>query len=153
MSAEKGSKYWTRRNKHGRPRLYASPDALFDAAGEYFEWCSAHPLYKIETCIGKEGPIQVKIPVARPYTVGGLCKHLGYNRSHFYRCVKLARDRNISKSEDRYLFMFEFIHTIISAQQWEGAMMGVFSPSLVSRRYMGTGKGKKESAICPASVE
>ena len=48
MAAPKGNQFWKLRSKHGRDKLFATPDLLWQAACEYFEWCDKHPWYKSE---------------------------------------------------------------------------------------------------------
>ena len=39
MAAPKGNQFWMLRSKHGRDKLFATPEALWEAACEYFQWC------------------------------------------------------------------------------------------------------------------
>ena len=38
MAAPKGNQFWMLRSKHGRDKLFATPEALWEAACEYFQW-------------------------------------------------------------------------------------------------------------------
>ena len=43
MAAPKGNQFWMLRSKHGRDKLFATPEALWEAACEYFQWCDENP--------------------------------------------------------------------------------------------------------------
>ena len=47
MAAPKNNSFWKQRQKHGRDKIFASPDALWSAACEYFAWCDENP-WRIE---------------------------------------------------------------------------------------------------------
>ena len=38
MQFQKGNKFWLARSSHGRNPIFESPDELWNAACEYFEW-------------------------------------------------------------------------------------------------------------------
>ena len=42
-AAPKGNQFWKLRSKHGRDKLFATPDLLWEAACEYFAYCDKHP--------------------------------------------------------------------------------------------------------------
>ncbi len=44
MAAPGGNKFWLARNSHGRNPKFDSPEALWTACCEYFEWVEKHPL-------------------------------------------------------------------------------------------------------------
>ena len=44
MGAPKGNQFWKARAKHGRDKIFKTPDALWKAACEYFEWVDDNPL-------------------------------------------------------------------------------------------------------------
>ena len=45
MAASKNNQFWKLRNKHGRDTLFSSPELLWSAACEYFDWCDENPWY------------------------------------------------------------------------------------------------------------
>lgn len=44
MAAPKGNRFWEARSSHGRNPKFESPEALWAACCEYFEWVEANPL-------------------------------------------------------------------------------------------------------------
>lgn len=45
MAASKNNQFWKLRSKHGRDTLFSSPEFLWSAACEYFDWCDENPWY------------------------------------------------------------------------------------------------------------
>ena len=58
MAAPKGNKFWMLRSKHGRDKLFATPELLWDAACEYFQWCDENP-WTTRKAIQKTVPVRV----------------------------------------------------------------------------------------------
>lgn len=88
MAAPEGNQFWKLRSKHGRDTLFATPDAMWEAACEYFEWCENHPFYKAEAKTVNIGDYQsqveiVKLPVMRAFTLQGLCGWMDCNVDYF----------------------------------------------------------------------
>ena len=81
------------RSKHGRDKLFATPEALWEAACEYFQWCDENP-WTTRKAIQRTMPVRRKkgkrtetvneqqtqqevSPTQRPYSLTGLCIYLG----------------------------------------------------------------------------
>lgn len=141
MAAPKGNSFWKLRSKHGRDKLFASPDLLLQAAYDYFQWCDNNPWKKVEQSRGSAKvvtnkktkkktvlPSTVSIPTQRPYTLSGLCIYLNASEA-YWRTFK----RNADLSEG----FFSVIHTIeeiINTQQFEGAAVGAFNANIIARK-------------------
>ena len=93
MAAPKGNKFWMLRSKHGRDKLFATPELLWEAACEYFQWCDENP-WTTRKAIQKTVPVRVgrgknvkteeqhhtqqeASPTTRPYSLMGMCVYLG----------------------------------------------------------------------------
>lgn len=93
MAAPKGNQFWMLRSKHGRDKLFATPEALWEAACEYFQWCDENP-WTTRKAIQRTMPVRRKkgkrtetvneqqtqqevSPTQRPYSLTGLCIYLG----------------------------------------------------------------------------
>lgn len=144
MSAPKGNQFWKNRSKHGRDRLFETPQLLLDAAFEYFQWCDDNPWKSVETIqkgirAGENGPkgmveetSKVK-PIARPYTIEGLTLYVNATLSwwrQFKRNLK-PEENNIDKD---FLTVIEEIEQIIYQNQLEGATIGTFNANIVARK-------------------
>jgi hypothetical protein len=141
MPAPKGNEYWKLQSKYGRDKLFASPDLLWKAAIEYFEWCNNNPWYHNEqkkgnTIIPKnfEGEISeeilnpiAKIPTQRPFTLSGLCLYLGCNEKYFNQFVDNSEEQAFSN-------VIAQIRNVIETQQFEGAIVGAFKENIIARK-------------------
>ncbi len=129
MAAPKGNQFWKLRSKHGRDKVFATPDVLWEACCEYFEWCDAHPWLRQEAI--KSGPDAgrlIDVPTARPYTLSGLSLYLGRHEK-FWSNFRLQR----AQDEDFHDIIAR-VDMIIETQQLEGAMVGVFTAPIVARK-------------------
>lgn len=124
MGATVGNQFWKQRSKHGRGKSFESPEALWESACEYFQWCEDNPWTK-KDWVGKDGD-EVQRETPRPLTLSGL--------SLFLDCSEQTL-RNYGK-EDTYKDFFEVITRIeqtIRTQKFEGAAVGVFNASIIAR--------------------
>jgi hypothetical protein len=127
MAAPKGNQFWKLRNKHGRNKLFESPELLLQSAHEYFDWCDKHTWYKQEAVkSGSECGRIIDIPIKRPYSISGLCVYLECGQNYFYQFKK-----NCSAE---FLEAIERIENIIETQQFEGAVIGSFNSSIIARK-------------------
>ena len=141
----KGNQFWKLRSKHGRDKLFASPDLLWDAACEYFQWCADNPWMKMEqtratkaslvvkSTKGEIGEISTKeptdltsLPTARPLTLTGLCLYLDCAENYF-RVFK-------TNCSDDFLTVVTRIEHVIETQQFEGAAVGAYNANIIARK-------------------
>lgn len=81
MAAPKGNQFWKARSSHGRKPIFASPDQLWTACEEYFQWVEEHPLWEAKA-FSFQGDVTVaEIPKMRAMTIGGLCLFLDIDES------------------------------------------------------------------------
>jgi len=76
MSAPKGNQFWKARTKHGRDKLFASADLLWEACQEYFQWVEDNPLWEMKSYMYQGAPVQDQLPKMRAMTIDGLCLFL-----------------------------------------------------------------------------
>lgn len=126
MAAPKGNQFWKLRSIHGRDKLFTTPELLWEAATEYFNWVDAHPLYKAEAIMsGKEAGKIIKVPVGRPYTITGFLIYIDASES-FWKEFKKA-------GHEGFLPIIHTIEKIIYTQKFEGAAIGAFNANIISR--------------------
>ncbi len=124
MPAEKGNKYYLLRKKKGRNKLFATPRLLQEAAEEYFQWVDDNPLYEKQFINqGRNGIAEVKVPKMRPYTLSGLCIFVGISTQTLYNYKKYKGFKAIVQK----------IKDIIFVQKFEGALCGLFNPTIIAR--------------------
>lgn len=125
MAAPKGNKFWKSRSKHGRDKLFATPEDLLESAVEYFEWCDNNPWNTIkETTSDKYNTTEVK-PNQRPYSKGGWYHYIGCSETWLTNFKK--------ECSDDFLRVIEEIENYIQTQQWEGATVGAFNANIIAR--------------------
>lgn len=107
--------------------LFASPDLLWQAACEYFDWCDKHPWVKNEAVkSGDSAGLIIQVPTSRPYTIAGLLLYIGVN-DHYWRDFRSDGHREFEDVIAR-------VEKVIETQQFEGATVGAFNANIISRK-------------------
>lgn len=133
MAAPKGNQFWKLRSKHGRDKLFESPELLWESACEYFEWCDENPLYeevieKVKVNGTGDELRREQMPKMRPYTMQGLCGYLNCNTDYFNQFEKELTKENKGFSE-----VITRIRETIYQQKFEGASVGFFNANIIAR--------------------
>nr|DAN89881.1 MAG TPA: Terminase small subunit [Caudoviricetes sp.] len=126
MAAPKGNQFWKLRSKHGRDKLFATPELLWEAACEYFQWCDDNPWAVIKTKKKGNKKETESTPTQRPYTLRGLMVYCDASEA-FWRKFKKS-------NHEGFLSVIERIESIIETQQLEGATVGAFNPNIIARQ-------------------
>lgn len=122
MAAPTGNQFWKLRAKHGRDKLFESPELLWEAACEYFEWCEANPLIEVDFR-GKDSD-EVHIPKMRPFTWDGL---------ELYVDIYSLRDYKTNEQYKDFSQVINRIERIIRNQKFSGAAAGFLNANIISR--------------------
>lgn len=132
-----GNQFWKLRSKHGRDKLFATPQLMWEACQEYFQWCDDNPLP--EATIQKrkisrdEEVIEMhNLPKMRAYTMQGLCLYLDCNTMYFNQFEKELKGKNDKLSKDFSLIVTRVRETIFN-QKFTGAASGFFNSSIIAR--------------------
>lgn len=128
MSAPAGNQFWKLRSKHGRDKLFASPELLWEAACEYFEWCEQHPLYESKAFAFQGDISQAELPKMRAMTLSQLCFYLNCSESYF-RVFKAT----LKDADKDFLTVINDIETIIYNQKFQGASADLLNPNIIAR--------------------
>lgn len=140
MAAPKNNQFWKQRSKHGRDKLFATPELLWEAACEYFEWSDKHPWKKNDFVGG--GPkagAKVSVDTSRPYTLSGLCLYCDASRDWW--------NKFRASASDDFLGVITRIEEIIYTQKFEGAAVGAFNASVIARDLGLVDKSETEAKI------
>ena len=141
MAAPRGNQFWKMRSKHGRDKIFSNPDCLLEACEEYFEYQSKQAWFKQEAIKGGEFTGQlVSIPTASPFSIEGLCIFLGVNTkylNHFESKLDLKKELDKDFSN-----IITYVRDVIFTQKSEGAIVGAYNASIVSRQ-LGLVENKK----------
>lgn len=136
MAAPVGNQFWKLRSKHGRDEIFSDADMLKRECYAYFNWCDAHPWYKVEQMKKplvvekngkKDAQTVTKIPTARPYTLSGLCIYLGVSRHYWNELRKRKKD------DIDFMEVVTHVEEIIWTQKFEGASVGAFNHNIIAR--------------------
>ena len=128
-----GNKFWQQRSKHGRDKLFSTPELLWEAACEYFQWCDDNPWMKREAIkSGDRAGVIISIPTERPYTLQGLTSYLHTNKGYFDDFEKSLKDKTDEISKD-FSVIVTRIREIIYQQKFEGAAIGAFNANIIAR--------------------
>jgi len=131
MSAPKGNQFWKARAKHGRSKVFSSPNQLWTAACEYFQWVEDNPLMESKLVSFQGVSTVEKLPLMRAMTIEGLTRFLGVN-SVYFNHFESALDLKAKQGQDFSKVICE-IKEIIKDQKFVGASAGLLNPNIIAR--------------------
>ena len=127
MGAPKGNQFWKLRSKHGRDKLFSTPELLWEAACEYFQWCDDNPL-KEEKAFHFQGKIvKDQTNKLRAYTLHGLCLYLDCS-TQFFRNFQ----QNNKDAKD-FMAVITRIKETIYNQKFQGASADLLNANIIAR--------------------
>lgn len=125
MPAPKGNQFWKARSKHGRDKIFKTPDALWNAACEYFEWIEANPLMEAKMCSYQGVNIIEEMPKMRAMTISGFCLFIGCNEDYL---------RKFTDNENKdFSPIINAIEKTIFNQKFAGAAADLLNPNIIAR--------------------
>jgi hypothetical protein len=127
MAAPIGNQFWKNRTKHGRDRLYAEPNTLWEAACEYFEWCESNPILEDTINFYQGAPYHEELKHQRVKTMGGLWIYLGIFRQT-WDLWKTQR-----KDDQDFIAVISLIEEVVREDKLTGAVAGVYNANIISR--------------------
>ncbi len=144
MAATKGNQFWKARAKHGRDKIFKTPELMLEAAFDYFEWVGDNPLTKAIIYQGEVSDKPEKL--MRAMTIKGLCIYWGVNTQYLN---DFMGNLDLEKKESKdFSSVINTIKEIIETQKFEGASAGLLNPNIIARdlgladtrQLTGTGK-------------
>lgn len=143
MAAPIGNKFWEARSSHGRKPIFASPDDLWNASVEYFQWTEDNPLYETKAFGSKDGPQTVELPKMRAMTISGLCLFLDISPKTWLEY----------RAREDFSPIVSRVDDTIRLQKFQGASADLLNPSIIARdlgladksEHSGPGGGPIES--------
>ena len=118
-----GNRFWEARSSHGRNPTFSTPDDLWSAVVEYFEWVEENPLYEEKVFNGKEGIVRATIAKMRAMTISGLCVFLDISRSTW----EAYRERT------DFLYIVTRAEDVIRDQKFAGAAADLLNANIIAR--------------------
>lgn len=123
MAAPKGNQFWKQRTKHGRDKLFSSPEALWEACCEYFEWVEKNPLWEAKA-FAFQGVVTVEsLPKMRAMTIDGLTLFLDIDR----------RTWNAWRDQEDFSEVVMRADQVIREQKFAGAAADLLNPNIIAR--------------------
>lgn len=130
MAAPTGNQFWKLRSRHGRDKIFATPEIMLNACYEYFQWCENNPLYEVDF---RGSKIQeVKLPKMRAFTLQGLTCFLDVNTVYFNQFEEGLKDSTKDLDKD-FSKVITHIREIIYNQKFIGAASGFLNPNIIAR--------------------
>lgn len=118
-----GNQFWKARSSHGRKPKFETPDALWEAAAEYFEWVDANPLWEAKP-FAFQGVVTIEsVAKMRAMTVLGLCIFIDISQQAWSEYKQRAGYEEITKRIDE----------IIRTQKFEGASADLLNAAIIAR--------------------
>lgn len=125
-----GNKFWELRSKHGRDKLFSSPELLWKEAVRYFNWCENNPLPEIDYR-GKDAT-PVTLYKIRAFTLKGLCLFLNVNEDFMHQFRDACAGRSDDESRD-FSRIITQIYDTIYVQKFTAAAAGFLKENLIAR--------------------
>lgn len=123
MAAPLGNRFWEARSSHGRNPIFGSPDDLWKACTEYFEWAENNPLIE-EKLFSYQGVIsRDTVAKMRAMTISGLCTFLDIDQSTW---------ENYRSREDFFRVVVR-VENVIRDQKFAGAAAELLNPNIIAR--------------------
>lgn len=123
MSAPKGNQFWRVRSTHGKAPIFKTPDDLWNACAEYFDWVEEHPLWESKAFAYQGAVTVTELPKMRAMTISGLCIFLDIAR----------RTWDDYRAREDYMPVVTRVEEIISAQKFEGAAADLLNANIIAR--------------------
>lgn len=123
MAAPKGNRFWEARSSHGRNPKFESPEVLWDACCEYFEWAEDNPLWESKAFSYQGEIIKTDMPKMRAMTLAGLCLFLDISDDTW---------RNY-KTDEGFLGVIMRAEKVIYDQKFSGAAADLLNANIIAR--------------------
>jgi len=117
------TKPWNRISSHGKRPAFPTPDDLWNAACEYFEYIDQHPLYEAKSYSYQGDVHQDSLAKMRAMTLDGLQLFLHITQTTWYNY----------KKKDDFKDTTGRIEQVIRSQKFEGAAAGLLNPNIIAR--------------------
>jgi hypothetical protein len=131
MPAPAGNQFWKARTKHGRDKIFASADLLWEACLEYFQWVEDNPLWEYKSYMYQGDPVHDQLPKMRAMTIPGLCLFLDIDELTWRRWREDKDFCTITTRAEKVMY----------AQKLTGAAADLLNPNIIAREL-----GLKETA-------
>ena len=134
-----GNQFWKRRTKHGRDKVFANSESLWNSCCEYFEWVDDNPLWEMKVTQYQGEPVSMEVPKMRAMTLAGL---------FFY--LKISHETwNLYKKRNDFIEVTREAEQIIYSQKFAGAAADLLNANIIARDLGLADKTQTEVSIKP----
>ena len=123
MSAPEGNQFWKARSTHGRSPIFDSPETLWGACCEYFEWVDNNPLLEEKLIPYKGDVTRENVAKMRAMTISGMCLFLDICENTWANYKKI----------DDFLSVTKKAENIIYNQKFTGASADLLNANIIAR--------------------
>lgn len=123
MAAPKGNKFWTLRSSHGRRPIFASPEDLWAACCEYFEWVEKNPLLEERLFAYQGEVVRATVNKMRAMTLDGL---------HVFLDIHAQTWADYRARED-FSEIVTRVERVIREQKFTGAAADLLNANIIAR--------------------
>lgn len=123
MAAPLGNRFWEVRSSHGRNPIFKTPDDLWEACSEYFEWVEANPLYEDKLVTFQGSASHEPVAKMRAMTIASLCIFLDISQ----QCWSEYRQR------EGFGEITSRVDDIIRTQKFQGASADLLNANIIAR--------------------
>ena len=123
MSAPNGNRFWEARSSHGRKPIFQTPDDLWNACVEYFEWVESNPLQEEKIFQFQGAIVRDTVTKMRAMTIGGMCIFLDISHQTWidYR------------NREGFIEVTTRAETVIYEQKFTGAAADLLNANIIAR--------------------
>lgn len=136
-----GNNFWKARSSHGRKPIFETPEDLWSACVEYFEWVEANPLYERKVFHNGGKVVHADVPKLRAMTLSGLRIFLGIGEQTWVDYVQRADFSGVTA----------MAYEIIKTQKFEGAAADQFNANIIARDLGLTDKTESNETVTLAA--
>ncbi|EPL1176347.1 DNA-packaging protein [Morganella morganii] len=123
MAAPKGNRFWEARSSHGRSPKFESPDDLWNACCEYFQWVEDNPLWEMKAFSYQGEVTQEPIAKMRAMTLTGLCLFLDIADSTW----------QLYRAREDFMAVTTRAEKVIYDQKFSGAAADLLNANIIAR--------------------
>ncbi len=126
MAAPLGNQFWKARASCGREMLFDSPESLWAAACEYFQWVEENPLYEDKVSFYQGVPSHDPVEKMRAMTIAGLCLFLDIDDQTLI-------NYGTKKGYEGFFDVVTKIKSVIYEQKFTGAAADLLNSNIIAR--------------------
>lgn len=118
-----GNGFWKARSSHGRAPKFETPETLWDACCEYFQWVEDNPLWEDKVTSFQGVNTHEPIAKMRAMTISGLCIFLDIDRKTW----------DAYRARSDYFHIVTRAEEIIRDQKFSGAAADLLNANIIAR--------------------